>query len=37
MKIGQNQAGWWRLKYLWSYPTKGEAYNYIKKDLKNGL
>ena len=23
-------------KYLWSYPTKEEAYNHIKNDLKNG-
>ena len=27
-------ASYWALKYLWSYPTKEEAYNHIKKDLK---
>jgi len=27
-------AGWWSLKFLWSYPTKEEAYKHIKKDLK---
>ena len=33
-KSGIDSAGWWSLKYLWSYPTKEEAYNNIKKDLK---
>jgi Family of unknown function (DUF5754) len=33
-KSGINTAGWWSLKYLWSYPTKEEAYNHIKQDLK---
>jgi hypothetical protein len=33
-KSGIDTAGWWALKYLWSYPTKEEAYNNIKKDLK---
>ena len=33
-KSGIDTAGWWSLKYLWSYPTKKEAYNHIKKDLK---
>ena len=32
-KSGVDTAGWWSLKYLWSYPTKEEAYNNIKKDL----
>ena len=27
-------ASYWALKYLWSYPTKEEAYTNIKKDLK---
>ena len=27
-------AAYWALKYLWSYPTKEEAYLNIKKDLK---
>lgn len=27
-------ASYWALKYLWSYPTKKEAYINIKKDLK---
>ena len=27
-------ASYWALKYLWSYPTKEEAYLNIKKDLK---
>ncbi len=33
-KSGIDTAGWWSLKYLWSYQTKEEAYNHIKKDLK---
>ncbi len=33
-KSGIDTAGWWSLKYLWSYPTKEEAYNNIKKDWK---
>ena len=24
-KTGIDTAGWWSLKYLWSYPTKDEA------------
>ncbi len=27
-------ASCWDLKYLWTYPTKEEAYSSIKKDLK---
>jgi hypothetical protein len=30
-KSGIDTAGWWSLKYLWSYTTKEEAYNHIKK------
>ena len=33
-KSGIDTPGWWSLKYLWSYPTKEEAYNHIKKDLR---
>ena len=33
-KSGTDTAGWWSLKYLWSYPTNQEAYKHIKKDLK---
>ena len=33
-KSGIDTPGWWSFKYLWSYPTKEEAYNHIKKDLK---
>lgn len=29
-----NTASYWALKYLWTYPTKKEAYENIKKDLK---
>ena len=29
-----NTAAYWALKYLWTYPTKKEAYENIKKDLK---
>lgn len=29
-----DKASYWSLKYLWSYPTKEEAYSNIKKDLK---
>jgi hypothetical protein len=28
---GIDTAGWWSVKYLWSYPTKKEAYEKIKK------
>ena len=28
-------AGYWSFKYLWSYPTKEEAYKHIKAELKN--
>ena len=27
-------SSYWALKYLWTYPTKKEAYINIKKDLK---
>lgn len=30
---GIDTAGWWSLKFLWSYPTKEEAYKKIKDDL----
>ena len=33
-KSGVDTPGWWSYKFLWSYPTKEEAYNHIKKDLK---
>jgi hypothetical protein len=33
-KSGIDTASWWGLKYLWSYPTKEDAYNHIKRDLK---
>ena len=33
----KNENCWWSLKYQWSYPTKEEAHNHIKKDLKNGV
>ncbi len=33
-KSNIDTAGWWSFKYLWSYPTKEEAYNHTKKDLK---
>ena len=33
-KSGIDTAGFWAFRYLWSYPTKKEAYEYIKKDLK---
>lgn len=29
-KSGIDTAGWWSYWYLWSKPTKKEAYNYIK-------
>jgi len=29
-KSGIDTAGWWSRWYLWSKPTKKEAYNYIK-------
>jgi hypothetical protein len=28
-----NTASYWAIKFLWSYPTKKEAYEKIKKDL----
>ncbi len=28
-----NKASYWALKYLWTYPTKKEAFENIKKDL----
>jgi hypothetical protein len=28
-----NNSSYWALKFLWSYPTKKEAYEKIKKDL----
>ena len=33
-KSGVDSPGWWSYKYLWSYPTKQEAYQHIKADLK---
>ena len=33
-KSGIDTAGWWSYKYLWSYPTKEEAYNHIKNELR---
>ncbi len=33
-KSGVDTAGWWSLKYLWSYQTKAEAYKHIKVELK---
>ena len=33
-KSGIDTAGFWAFKYLWSYPTKTEAYKHIKTDLK---
>lgn len=30
---GIDTAGYWSFKYLWSYPTKKEAYENIRKDL----
>ena len=27
-------ASYWALQYLWSYPTKEEAHQHIKKTLK---
>ncbi len=33
-KSGIDIPGWWSYKFLWSYPTKEEVYNHIKKDLK---
>ena len=35
-KSGIDTPGWWSYKFLWSYPTKEEAYTHIKKDLKKG-
>lgn len=32
-KSGINTAGFWCFHYLWSYPTKEEAYNHIKMNL----
>jgi hypothetical protein len=32
-KLGVDTASLWSLKYLWSYPTKEEAYNHIKRDF----
>ena len=32
-KSGINTAGFWSFKLLWSYPSKEEAYEKIKKDL----
>jgi hypothetical protein len=28
-----DKPAYWAVKYLWSYPTKEEAYEKIKKDL----
>ena len=33
-KSGVDTASFWSFRYLWSYPTKQEAYKHIKKDLK---
>ncbi len=33
-KSGFDTAGWWSYKFLWSYPTKEEAFNQMKKDSK---
>ena len=33
-KSGVNSSGWWSYHYLWSYPTKEEAYKKIKEKLK---
>lgn len=32
-KSGINTPGFWSVKFLWSYPTKQEAYKKIKDDL----
>ena len=29
-----NSAGYWSYKFLWLYPTKKEAYQHIKQELK---
>jgi hypothetical protein len=36
-KSSIDTAGWWSLEYLWSYPTKEEAYNHLKKLKKWGV
>ena len=33
-KSGIDTASFWSYKYLWSYPTKEEAYSHIKNDLR---
>ncbi len=33
-KSGIDTPGWWSYRYLWSYPTKQEAYKHIETDLK---
>ena len=33
-KSGIDTSSFWAFKYLWSYPTKKEAYEHIKTDLK---
>ena len=33
-KSGVNSSGWWSYHYLWSYPTKEEAYKKIREKLK---
>ena len=33
-KSGIDTPSFWAFKYLWSYPTKTEAYEHIKTDLK---
>lgn len=30
-----NTKGFWSYKFLWLYPSYSEAYDHIKKDLKN--
>lgn len=34
-RYGVDTAGYWCYKFLWSYPTKEEAYKHIKKELYN--
>ncbi len=30
-KSGTEIEGWWSYKYVWSYPTKEETFNHIKR------
>ena len=34
-KSGIDTPGWWSYHYLWSYPSKKEAYENIKKRFLN--